>query len=316
MCREISGTRMQSLRRGLMGAVLALAVAHPMASLGATNPSAHPAANGVPASGIDGEACPARVDGMKLHAGGIVAFDLAARRSRLLSASMEMQTDAGWFTFNIPATQLLVSAEHWHTNNVDWTANRIASAPLYVQLPAGSAKVRYLWLTRAHVLTPSDPWYSAGPVTCAPYANAIARTPVVAEVSIGKTSDIDRMILLNPDRSLDAAVPRGAPILAAESTPAMTYSCAHPFENATATHLPAPVYPEFAPIVHTVSAIAITVLPSGAVGATRVFRPTGNSAFDKAALDEVAGSTFAPAVAFCEPAWGRYLFEINFQGHA
>ena len=263
----------------------------------------------VPVHGINGEACPARVGHWKIHPGGVVAFNLAAHQTRSLSATIELRTDKGFYTIAVPATDLVARQQHWKTLEVAWTGTAVQSAPLYFHMPTGSTKLRDIWVAGAQALTPSDPWYSVGPVACAPYAGAFGTVSQIAYSNGGTIAD--PMHLKNPDRSLAAAIPSTATLLTAQSIPAPTYSCAHPFVPAKLVHGVNPLWPLSAPTMHFKSAVIVTILPTGEIGARHVYLPTGIRDLDSAVLDAAGESTFTPAVAFCKPAYGRYIFRVD-----
>lgn len=306
--------------RAVVCASLALAFASPISAKNAATsaiPSATPLSAAadtiVPARVLNGEFCPARMGHWKLHPGGVVAFNLTAHQTRLVSASLEMQTDRGWYTFDVPATALLARKEHWHTNEVSWTSTDIVSAPLYLRLPEGSSKLLRAWVTSAQVLTASDPWYAVGQVACLPFAGAVG--DLMPQVAHKPHKDPDPMRLENPNHSLELAMPSDAAVIVAQPTQAPTYSCVHPFEHARTIRVGGVrVWPPLTLSAAVVSLIHVTIMPSGLgnVVSKRVYLPTGSRALDRDALDAVARSTFVPATVFCKPAPGQYLFKVIF----
>ena len=268
-------------------------------------PSADASARGVATARLlNQEPCPARVGTSQLHGGGIVAFNLAARQSRIVTASLEMETDQGWFTFNIPPTALLAHSEQRQAHSVTWTTQRVASAPLYLRLPHGSSQLVRAWVTSAYVLTAHDPWHTLGRIACAPYVPD--QTHPIDAAPERPFRD------LTPDRTLAATVPTGATLITAQPIAAPIFSCAHPFEGARVRETAHIWMPGDAPRVVGVSRIIVMVMPSGTYASTRVYEPAGTHALDNLAQRAARETTYAPARFLCEPAVGRTTLEFTF----
>ncbi|MGH8163649.1 MAG: energy transducer TonB, partial [Rhodanobacteraceae bacterium] len=58
--------------------------------------------------------------------------------------------------------------------------------------------------------------------------------------------------------------------------------------------------------------VKITIMPDGSVGDASVYQSSGLPAFDDATLDAARRATYAPAIAYCKPTVGAYLFKAKF----
>ena len=299
--------------RVIFGLSIALSLSAPSFAQSVVNPtlpSASPAPLAtVPPLGIDGEACPVRIGSSKTLADNVVTFRLAAHRSRLVAARVEMQTDTGWYAFAVPATPLAVQQKNRHTKDVSWVETRIISQPLYVRLPHGSTKFLRAWVTSAQVLSPSDPWMELGDVACLPSAHDFADlVPTSAPLAKALKPEHDQ-----PDIALSGVPKTDATIVDATPVAAPVYSCAHPFLAARVrTRGRVRVMGQASVGRLAISDVVLTILPSGKIASARIIRPSGSTVLDQAALHAATDSSYEPARVFCQPAPGRYRFRVEF----
>ncbi|MEO6991484.1 MAG: TonB family protein [Candidatus Baltobacteraceae bacterium] len=92
--------------------------------------------------------------------------------------------------------------------------------------------------------------------------------------------------------------------------------CAVPNKEATMTNGVQPDTPEIAKQAGATGTVnvEVTLTAGGSVVSTSVYKSSGNSALDQAAIAAAKQSSFAPATKDCQPVGGSYLFRADFEG--
>jgi TonB family protein len=165
--------------------------------------------------------------------------------------------------------------------------------------------IRYAWVATA-IARGSD-HTSAAPreVACDP--------PDLAELT-GRDAGVTQ-----PAFEADDPSPARPPVTATavtSSAPFPPATCAQPFRVATATRAIEPNYPkslsQHGPASREVAVVYVAVDARGRVADARIFSSSGYPAMDAAALNAARHSQFSPAISYCRPVGGRYLFAAVF----
>ncbi len=115
------------------------------------------------------------------------------------------------------------------------------------------------------------------------------------------------------ESDLYTKVPAGTrPITAIAVASIEKIDCAKPFADATVENQVSPKYPFSGPMPMATSQIKVTIMPDGRIVDATVFKSSGIAAFDIAAMDAAARSTYRPKIAYCRPTIGIYLFKVTY----
>ncbi len=99
-------------------------------------------------------------------------------------------------------------------------------------------------------------------------------------------------------------------------TPTPRPACAVPNKDASTTRAVEPDYPDMARQQGAVGTVQVKVSLSatGSVLSTSVYKSSGNSSLDQAALSAARASSYAPETENCVPIAGNYIFRADFTG--
>lgn len=172
------------------------------------------------------------------------------------------------------------------------TADRYVSPVQYVQFPPDVTIVARAWVSRVRNVA-CDPPAGGGPTPGAP--NALDASPV------------------NPMPLVLSALPRAGTsvAVAVASTSPGDESCSRPFTDATVTEPYSPEIEKVQEAGRFVTVIEVSVSARGALDAARIVLPSGNDAFDLAALRAARLSKYAAGMALCRLVPGRYFFRAE-----
>ncbi len=262
---------------------------------------------------LAGEACPARMGSWKMQKDDVVALNLRADRSREVGVTLGMQTDSGWYSVRIPPTTMLEWPEHFHTSIASWSASRIQTAPIYVRLPVGATKLLHAWVIDALVTTASDPWYSVGRVSCSISISDFGDMLDQSKTTKSTPFHVPDFIVSDiTDTSLDTVRAANVAPLETRAITALSDTCKSPFLPASAARV-APVTLRGVSILTNIRVdVLVTLGTANNIISARVYRPAGNKAVDASALAAAFDSAYRSATAFCKPAVGRYLFQVDY----
>ncbi len=235
-------------------------------------------------------------------------MQLSAYGSRIVAARIAFDTDAGWFTVDVPSTPLHERDLHYSGPWSTFTREGWFSPVMYASFPS-PVKIVHGWISQARAWksAPFD-WERRGPVTCRPSPpDPIVRTP-----------RMPRGFTLDPkDRDDLSALPNeGSSIIAAQRSQALkATNCSEPFKPPSVTKQSSPDFPRILGGSFTGAATAaaeVAINADGSVADASIWGPSGLAAFDDATLAAARASTYKPGSAYCSPVPGNYLFIVTF----
>jgi hypothetical protein len=251
--------------------------------------------------------CPASVDAMRpvgspSPAGSSTRFryQLGARSQRVVeNASMIADTDDGWYAWNVAAIPIGQSRR---------------SDRLHVTFPQ-AVTVRHAWVTEVTLSTKTDfPWKPDQTYPCEvpTYANRGAPDS-------GEERPQSRRPSASPSRTV-AALPSPSPgalqsVAYPAAMPFDSVDCAVPFRQARVIAAKAPEYPSGFDVGGGVATqVDVQLDEQGHLLDAWTYKTSGVMAFDASGLRAARLSTYAPAISYCQPVLGEYLFIASFPG--
>lgn len=271
-----------------------------------------------PASAL-AEFCPATLnyarvgpDSAKDEPGDLFGFNLSALGTRTISsATLAFDTSAGWYTLDVPAATLSVKERHYTSPWVAFVRHDYVSPTFYVRFPK-QVVVQHAWLYQASAQDDGPfGWQIQGLVSCPPPPDA---APNQADRLL-KPRDLYTLAAADNDRLSDQPTAKSLVLGALPSKPLETTACAEPFRNATVKSFLVPRYPDIMRDRgngENTTAIEVAIAPDGTLRDAWVYGPSGFRPFDDEALRAAKGSSYLPAMAYCQPVPGRYLFRVTF----
>lgn len=242
--------------------------------------------------------------GGKSEPAALYGFQLTAEGgARSVSATLALDTDAGWFAAAIPQTPLLPFRAKIATNYSTYEKQYWRSQKLYVALGTAVTVKHYFLVDAAG----DDPqWKQRGAVTCLPH-----NIPVPSQE---RANGYDGFKILNEDVVLSAAPGSGDTILKAAPSKALASdNCAQPFKPATARDAITPNYPAGLGLQSkTVSVAEIALDANGNIVDAWTDRPSGYDVLDNAAVHAAMASKYTGAISYCTPIPSLYLYHVTF----
>jgi TonB family protein len=234
------------------------------------------------------------------------AYWLQALGARTVAATIVADTNEGWFTWEQQPVQLTPTKFTAKTRDYAIRFEIARSPELRVNFPL-AVEVRRAWVVSAK--TTGDEtfgWDAQGVVTC--------RLPDLANFDT-VTDGNDTETLQPGDPTPGPAPP---PALATRApAPFPDTTCKKPFESAQTLTAQRPNLPAMLvaqgfdePAQATVY---VVVSPDGNVADAWVFSSSGYPSLDAETLKAAQRSTYSPAVSYCKPVAGIYLFSATFQ---
>jgi periplasmic protein TonB len=162
---------------------------------------------------------------------------------------------------------------------------------------------------------PAPPPEKTPPRTKQIVAHRSPRVKLVTQASPNKAGVGVHDIIPHQNPGIPAGEPgpgATAPIVVGTPKPA----CSNPDVEAAVLNAVQPDYPESARdlgLGEVTAEIKVTVGSSGNLEAAAIYKSSGNSAVDQAALRAARQSSYSPKIVNCEPAAGDYLFRADFQ---
>lgn len=246
------------------------------------------------------EFCPARVQlapygAAASHAFGpaqVYALYLAAMGPRSVGAQVAFDTDAGWFTADVPSVTL------------EKTDSSYRSPIFYVQFPKALTVQRSFVVS---ALSEGDGfgWASQGSVGC---------LPTNVEPNNGIWDDIfyDPTAFAN----LPGTLPAASSIVAKPSQPLGSKNCAQPFKDAQVTKVappdPTPFSSQQSFAQSGTAALIVAVNADGGFADGWMARSSGNNPIDDSLLDSAKNSTYRAAIAYCQTVPSFYFSLLTF----
>jgi len=255
------------------------------------------------------EFCPASSGGFYRigdASSSLYSFVVDAEGPRTVSGTIVVKTDTGWFNVPFAQATMIERDEQWRDEFVSYSRRSFGSAPLYVRFPQPEHIIDSFVLEATASGDPYFGWDSKGDVQCsAPAGFGIVNTLPRAEAAH----------LLNPRTDVHDPPPANAivPTASISSIPGST-DCQTPFAQAAVTKPVSPNYP-LGYNITTEVLVEVLVDASGALADSWVFKPSGYTYFDQAALESARKSTYQAGTAFCKPAPGKYIFRAKFNAN-
>lgn len=111
--------------------------------------------------------------------------------------------------------------------------------------------------------------------------------------------------------------PAATPAPPPPPTPTPKPACAQPHVDATTTNPVVPDTPEMAKQQGATGTVQVRVSlsPTGSVVSASVYKSSGSSLLDQAAVQAAKASSYAPEIDNCEKVAGDYIFRAEFEGN-
>lgn len=267
------------------------------------------------------EFCPAHLDYARVgpdnagdQPGALYGFNLSALGTRTLAqTTLAFDTSAGWFTVDVPAVTLDAKERHYHSATVSFMRRDYVSPAMYVRFPQ-DVTINHAWVYSASAQDDGPfGWQTKGNVACDPPA---VESPQQAKRALYRSSETF-YTLADADGDKLSQVPRAGSLVipAVSSKPLESAACAEPFSVPVVKIQAVPRYPEVARDQNagegTVS-VQVALSGDGSLLDAWVWGPSGNTAFDEAAVRAARQSTYSGARAYCRDVPGRYFFRVTF----
>jgi hypothetical protein len=277
------------------------------------------------------ESCPARLAAQAVSPTArnsqgpatLFGFELTAYGPRTVSATLEFDTDQGWFSLDVPAVTLAEKDRRYAVGFAHDTIRDWVSPVMYARFPS-AVQVRHSWIFSA-AATGDGPfgWQKLGRVACSPpppsmetygnlraisYATSMRSGAAVTRESIILDSADEDKLAQTPDPS--------SRVFPAAASPAMAQSnCDKPFVEASPRQIVAPGFPSSmvgSPFPGVVG-IRIALNADGSLADAWVWATSGYRSYDDVALSAIHQSTYTGAVAYCGPVPSQYNALIRFE---
>lgn len=253
------------------------------------------------------ETCPASVDDLHAINGSLYSFDLGAGGTRTVAGDIAVETNVGWFRIQFAEQPIAPETRHYRGRTGEVVKNVFVSPVLYMQFPEAVGFLN-LWVESGKSSgEKAGSETQSGAFTCFPPQRLEAPAPHATPDPAQPVWDP------RESAALQASPTASSTVLTAKAVPPIeSTACAQPFAEARIVHLEPPVYPFLQRMPRSISLVRIVVLPDGSVGDVRVYQSSSIAAFDIAAMDAARRSTYLPAIAYCKPTIGAYLFRASF----
>ena len=284
----------------------------------------------VPARAVT-ESCPARlatqaVSSTRENPRGpatLFAFELSAYSSRTVSATLEFDTEQGWFSLNVPAVTLTARDRRYSVGFAHDTIRDWVSPIMYARFPS-AVQIRHSWVFSA-AATGDGPfgWENLGAVACSPPPPSMETSDNLRAISRATSTraggaPAGQTIKLDPadQDQLDQLPGPAARVFPAVASHAVAQSnCDKPFVEASPRQIVAPGLPAImigTPFPGLVG-IRIALNANGSLADAWVWATSGNKSYDDMALSAIRQSTYTGAIAYCEPVPSQYNAFISFE---
>jgi TonB family protein len=254
------------------------------------------AAEPTPAPSI--ELCPVYDGYMGQVSPSVYSFDLTAQSARTVHGNLAIETDRGWFRLPFGPFALTSATRHFaNLMGTSFTDTNFRSPIMYVNFEHPVTILNW-WVERG--AADLADWTSAGLFTCYPNVRSDPNSKYNWRIAASESN-------------LYTQLPAGTrPMTAIAAPPIEKTDCAKPFADATIDKQVSPTYPFSGAMPVSTSQIKVTIMPDGRIVDAKVFKSSGIEAFDIAAMDAAARSTYHPKIAYCRPTIGVYLFKVTY----
>jgi hypothetical protein len=277
------------------------------------------------------ESCPARLATEAVSStaensrgpGTLFGFELSAYGPRTVSATLEFDTNQGWFSVDVPAVTLTERDRRYAVGFAHDTIRDWVSPVMYARFPS-AVQIRHNWIFSA-AATGDGPfgWEKLGRVACSPPPPSMETSGNLRAISHATTTRIggaptresvtldptdEDMLSQTPDPA-SRVFPIGASHAIAQS------NCDKPFVEASPRQIVAPGIPSAmigSPFPGVVG-IRIALNANGSLADAWVWASSGHQAYDDVALAAIRQSTYTGAIAYCGPVPSQYNAIISFE---
>lgn len=232
-------------------------------------------------------------------------FRLQAYSSRIVSGTVAIGTDTGWYQVTVPATPLSVHVVDYRSDSQRGETTNFRTTLLQVHFPS-AVHVAEVFLAQATAIHDGPfGWEPRGSVTCDPVGD-----PHVDAARRPASHHHDRLTLTFVDRS----DPSERPIALAPPTrldPPTGLDCPVPFADARVTTLRQPGRLDNSEYVQGVANVTVAIDARGTAVDAWLQIPSPSRAVDKTAIEAAMRTRYQPAVAFCRNVPGIYTFRYD-----
>lgn len=232
----------------------------------------------------------------------IYGFQLTALGPRSATATIAFDTDAGWFTAQVPTTTLVQKDRHYVGKFSEFTLRDWVSPTMYLQF-AQPVNIRQRWVLHAAATGDQFGWAAQGDVTCEPYSGGAGEYLPASPSFEFTTKDLD---------PISQTPPSGATVIKAQTSAALKKpDCANPFQNAGIAAM-AQVHNLTPSRTPEVTAVIVAVKDDSTVADAWIWGPSGDNASDQAALTAAKNSSYRAGRMYCQAAPGFYFMTIRY----
>jgi len=248
------------------------------------------------------EFCPATVGlaGKQTAPAQDFVVSLNALGARTVSGSIAVQTENGWFRVVVPEVpitghQVILTSRLETATRVDFY-----SQPLSIHF-ATPVTIQRIWMADAKATGDGAfGWEARGSVSCDPdeLSSPTDHRPARYHYALAKPETPITLPLAAP-------VPLESPL---------GLDCEHPFVGARARRVEEPAMPYGVAFEDNTATIELAIDARGRAIDAWPWVPSPYKAVNDATVAAALASTYAPAIAFCRPVPGLYLFTFDIRG--
>lgn len=277
------------------------------------------------------ESCPARLATQSVSStagnsrgpGTLFGFILSAYGPRTVSATLEFDTDQGWFSVGVPATALIEKDRHYTVGFARDTIRDWVSPVMYARFPL-AVQVRHAWISSAAATGDGAfGWENLGHIACSPPPPSMETSGNWRAISYTTSTRsggalTSQNITLDPkdeDKLSQAPDPESRIIPVTASHALAQSNCDKPFVEASPRQIVAPGFPSAmmgSPFPGVVG-IRIALNANGSLADAWVWATSGNRSYDDVALSAIRQSTYTGAIAYCGLVPSQYNAIISFE---
>lgn len=262
------------------------------------------------------EYCPAAVSsltpiGVKTGPATMYSFFLNAEGKRSVNATIDIDTNAGWFSMTVPTVDLTLHTYNESFGAVDFQRANFESDLLYVRFAQPVSVVAAFVSQATATADGAFGWEQKGPQHC--QAPAGLEASLTTKIKNGP----DLLARVKNPRKLDSAPTAGSVVLAASGIAAPgSLDCKDPFSDANVTTQVPPdldTYKSYQlPNGFYSTIVKVAISADGSVDDAWIYTPSGVAAFDAATLAAGKASKYSGGTSFCVPSPGIYILRADF----
>lgn len=236
----------------------------------------------------------------------LFGFALTAMGPRTVSGKLAFDTTGGWFTVDVPPTELAKKDRHYNGLFGRFTVPQWVSPIMYARFPA-DVTLNHSWLYSASAKGDGDfGWEKTGAFVCPPPPGTQNGTKIISigiSRAAGATQNFEMPAIdaKDVDALTVAPSPDARRLAAVASKPLETANCARPFADAFAKLMVVPAYPDElrGTGASRIVGLGIALNADGTLADSWVWAPTDLQPFDDAAVQAEQQMTFTSAISYC-----------------